>query len=64
MEPEQYILDEWMAMCARAYKALQTDCPLIEDETLVTMYKYVLEQQERIAQLEQLVSDMEEMNQG
>lgn len=37
MKPEQYILDEWEAMCAKA----NTSCPLIEDEVLVKMHQYI-----------------------
>lgn len=40
-EPEQYILEEWDSMCAKANKALHSDCPLLEDEVLVEMHKYV-----------------------
>lgn len=40
-EPEQYIFDEWDSMCANANKSLHSDCPLLEDETIVEMHKYV-----------------------
>jgi len=40
-EPEQYIFDEWDSMCAKANKSLHSDCPLLEDEVLVEMHKYV-----------------------
>lgn len=40
-EPEQYIFEEWDSMCAKANTSLHSDCPLIEDETLVEMHKYV-----------------------
>lgn len=41
-EPEQYILEEWGSMCAKAEQALRSDCPLLEDEVLVEMHKYVV----------------------
>lgn len=40
-DPKQYILEEWDSMCAKANKALHSDCPLLEDEVLVEMHKYV-----------------------
>lgn len=40
-EPEQYILDEWNSMCAKANTSLHGDCPTLEDETLVAMHKYM-----------------------
>ena len=40
-EPEQYILEEWDSMCAKANKALHSNCPLLEDEVMVEMHKYV-----------------------
>jgi len=40
-EPKQYILEEWDSMCARADNSLQSDCPLLEDEVLVEMHKYL-----------------------
>jgi len=40
-EPEQYILDEWAAMLEKAKKHLRSDCPLLEDEVLVEMQKYI-----------------------
>lgn len=40
-KPKQYIFEEWDSMCAKANKALHSDCPLLEDEVLVEMHKYV-----------------------
>ena len=40
-EPKQYIFEEWDSMCAKANKSLHSDCPLLEDEVLVVMHKYV-----------------------
>jgi hypothetical protein len=40
-EPKQYIFEEWDSMCAKANKALHSDCPLLEDEVLAEMHKYV-----------------------
>lgn len=40
-EPAQHILEEWDSMCAKAYKSLHSDCPLLEDEVLSEMHKYV-----------------------
>ena len=51
-KPEQYILNEWDSMCTKARKATQSDCPLIEDETLKAMGKYVYELETRINVLE------------
>ena len=51
-KPEQYILDEWDSLCTKARKAAQSDCPLIEDETLKAMGKYVYELETRINVLE------------
>jgi hypothetical protein len=51
-EPKKYILEEWDSMCAIANKARQSDCPLIEDEVLVEMHKYVGALDKRIAELE------------
>lgn len=53
--PEQYLLDEWDTLCARANKSLHSDCPLLEDEVLVAMHKYVSEQEARISALEEFV---------
>lgn len=52
VEPEQYIFEEWDSMCALAHKARQGNCPLLEDEVLVEMHKYVGAQDKRIAELE------------
>ena len=51
-KPEQYILDEWDSLCVKAHKAAQSECPLIEDETLKAMGKYVYELETRINVLE------------
>ena len=40
-EPKQYIFEEWDSMCAKANKSLHSACPLLEDEVLVEMHKYV-----------------------
>lgn len=40
-EPKQYIFEEWDSMCAKANKSLHSACPLLEDEVLVEMRKYV-----------------------
>lgn len=40
-EPKQYIFEEWDSMCAKANKSLRSTCPLLEDEVLVEMHKYV-----------------------
>lgn len=40
-KPDKYILDEWNSMCDEANKSLRSDCPLLEDETLVEMNKYI-----------------------
>ena len=52
-EPKKYILEEWDSMCAKGHKDLQGNCPLIEDEVLVEMHKYVGALDNRIAELEQ-----------
>lgn len=54
-QPEQYLLDEWDTICAKANKSLHSDCPLLEDEVLVAMHKYVSEQEARISALEEFV---------
>ena len=54
-EPPRYILEEWDSMCAIANKERQGNCPLIEDEVLVEMHKYVGAQDKRIAELETLL---------
>ncbi|MGE9292834.1 MAG: XRE family transcriptional regulator [Puniceicoccales bacterium] len=51
-EPEQYIFEEWDSMCARANKNLHGDCPLVEDEVLVEMHKYVHNLRAKVAELE------------
>jgi len=51
-EPPQYILEEWDSMCAIANKARLGTCPLLEDEVLVEMHKYVGAQDKKIAELE------------
>lgn len=53
--PEQYLLDEWDTLCAKASKSLRSDCPLLEDAVLVAMHKYVSEQAARISALEEFV---------
>ena len=40
-EPEQYIFEEWERMCSNANKHLNSDCPLLEDQVLVELHKYV-----------------------
>jgi hypothetical protein len=60
-EPKKYILEEWDSMCAIANKARQSDCPLIEDEVLVEMHKYVGALDKRIAELGQKLSHAETM---
>ena len=40
-EPKKYIFEEWDSMCAKANKSLHSACPLLEDEVLVEMHKYV-----------------------
>ena len=57
-EPDQYILDEWDSMCAKANKSLHSDCPLLEDETLVEMHKYVGSINQRNNELEVLLEDL------
>lgn len=36
---EQELFDEWDTICAKANKALHSDCPLVEDQVLVEMHK-------------------------
>jgi len=57
-EPEQYIFEEWESMCANANKSLHADCPLLEDETLVEMHKYVSHINQRNNELEILLEDL------
>ena len=40
-KPPQYIIDEWVGTCLESFTALTSDCPLLEDEVLTEMYKYV-----------------------
>jgi hypothetical protein len=40
-EPAEYIFQEWDSMCARANNNLRGSCPLLEDEVLVEMHKYL-----------------------
>ncbi len=40
-EPKQYIFKEWDSMFAKANNSLHSACPLLEDEVLVEMHKYV-----------------------
>jgi hypothetical protein len=40
-EPAEYIFQEWDSMCARANNSLRGSCPLLEDEVLVEMHKYL-----------------------
>ena len=40
-EPNQYIFEEWNSMYAKANKSLHSACPLLEDEVLVEMHKYL-----------------------
>ena len=65
-EPPRYILEEWDSMCAIANKERQGNCPLIEDEVLVEMHKYVGAQDKRIAELEQdrAIRDLEQQAKG
>lgn len=55
-KPEQYIFDEWGVMCEEANKALHSDCPLIEDEVLLEMDKYITKLQLENSELRELVS--------
>ena len=57
-EPQKYILEEWDSMCAIANKARQGNCPLIEDEVLVEMHKYVGALDKKVAELEQELIDI------
>ena len=58
MQPQDYILQEWDSMCANANKSLHSDCPLLEDETLVEMHKYVSRINQRNNELEILLEDL------
>lgn len=55
-KPEPYILQEWMSMCERAGWAINSNCPLIEDEVILEMNKYIFEMQCRVSSLETIVS--------
>ena len=58
MQQKDYILQEWDSMCANANKSLHSDCPLLEDETLVEMHKYVSQINQRNNELEILLEDL------
>lgn len=55
-KPEQYILDEWDAMCVRSHLAASGDCPLIGDGVILEMNKYIHELEEKCEELEDEVS--------
>ena len=57
-EPAKYILEEWDSMCAIAHKARQGNCPLIEDEVLVEMHKYVGALDSRVVALENALKNI------
>jgi hypothetical protein len=51
-KPQQYIVDAWARIVADAKKQLEGDCPLLEDECIVTMHDNVVKMEQRIAELE------------
>lgn len=55
--PSDYILNEWEGMCAGANIRLSSDCPLLHDEVLVEMDKYITRLIQRINSLELLSVD-------
>lgn len=57
-EPEQYILEGWDDICATANTSLDSDCPLLDDEVLVEMHKYVAHLSQRNNELEILLEDL------
>ena len=68
-EPKKYILDEWDSMCAKANKGTRSACPLLEDEVLVEMHKYlgaILIENEELRKLVDLARDeyLEENSDG
>lgn len=57
-KPEKYILEGWDDICEKANKSLHSDCPLLEDEVLVEMHKYVSQMNQRNNELEILLEDL------
>ena len=63
-EPSQYILEGWDDICATANASLDSDCPLLDDEVLVEMHKYLgqlrLNHDQQIQELEAQVERLRE----
>ncbi len=57
-EPSTYILEGWDEVCATANASLNTDCPLLDDEVLVEMHKYVSRLNQRKNEIEILLEDL------